>query len=174
MKDFNLLISTSRFNEINAKAELWFTLLICGDKYPIISDLEFSGLIVALTNLDIVAVIKKIKSILKNDPEFFQYILKIVPINFVCETNIEVIKQIIQQKYLEFLKPNESFKLKLKRRKNELIERDQFINVVTKNINNRVDLSHPDKIIRIEVLGNFSGISFVEKDDIIRTPNKNV
>ncbi|HEY0089546.1 MAG TPA: THUMP domain-containing protein [Candidatus Lokiarchaeia archaeon] len=146
--------------------------MICGDKYPIISDLEFSGLIVALTNLDVVAVIKKFKSILKNDPEFFQYILKIVPINFVCETNIEVIKQIVQQKYFEFLKPSESFKLKLKRRKNELIERDQFINVVTKNINNRVDLSHPDKIIRIEVLGNFSGISFVEKDDIIRTPKK--
>jgi len=146
--------------------------LICGDKYPIISDLEFSGLIVALTNLDVVAVIKKFKSILKNDPEFFQYILKIVPINFVCETNIEVIKQIVQQKYFEFLKPSESFKLKLKRRKNELIERDQFINVVTKNINNRVDLSNPDKIIRIEVLGNFSGISFLKRDDIIRIPIK--
>jgi len=148
--------------------------LICGDKYPIISDLEFSGLIVALTNLDVVAVIKKIKSILKNDPEFFQFILKIVPINFVCETNIEVIKQIVQQKYLEFLKPNECFKLKLKRRKNELIERDQFINVVTKNINNRVDLSNPDKIIRIEVLGTFSGISFLKRNDIIRIPNKTV
>lgn len=146
--------------------------MICGDKYPIISDLEFSGLIVALTNLDVVAVIKKFKSILKNDPEFFQYILKIVPINFVCETNIEVIKQIVQQKYFEFLKPSESFKLKLKRRKNELIERDQFINVVTKNINNRVDLSNPDKIIRIEVLGNFSGISFLKRDDIIRIPIK--
>ncbi len=146
--------------------------MICGDKYPIISDLEFSGLIVALTNLNVFAVIKKIKCILKNDPEFFQYILKIVPINFVCETNFEVIKQIVQQKYLEFLKPNESFKLKLKRRKNELIERDQFINVVAKNINNRVDLSNPDKIIRIEVLGNFSGISFLKRDDIIRIPIK--
>ena len=148
--------------------------MICGDKYPIISDLEFSGLIVALTNLDVVAVIKKIKSLLKNDPEFFQFILKIVPINFVCETNIEVIKQIVRQKYIEFLKPNECFKLKLKRRKNELIERDQFINVVTKAINNRVDLSNPDKIIRIEVLGNFSGISFLKRDDIIRIPTKTV
>jgi hypothetical protein len=52
MKNFNLLVSTSRYNETNAKAELWFTLLLCDDEYPIISGFKFPGLVMALTNLD--------------------------------------------------------------------------------------------------------------------------
>ena len=52
MKNFNLLISTSRFNETNANSELWFTLLICGDEFPIITKLTFPGLTTALSNID--------------------------------------------------------------------------------------------------------------------------
>ncbi|MHA2324953.1 MAG: hypothetical protein ACXACB_06115, partial [Promethearchaeota archaeon] len=84
MSNFNLLISTSRFNETNADAELWFTLLICGDEYPIISKTSFPGLITALTSLDSRKVINKIQDILRKRPDFFQFILKIVPIDFVC------------------------------------------------------------------------------------------
>lgn len=172
MKNFNLLISSSRFNEINAKAELWFTLLICGDKYPIISDLEFQGLITCLTNLKGKEVILKIKEILKKDPDFFQYILKIVPIDFVCETNIRIIKEIIDNNYREYINKEESFRITLKRRKNELIERNNFINLVAKNIENKVDLDNPDKIIRIEILGNYCGICFLEPDDLLRIKTK--
>lgn len=166
-------MSTSRYNETNAKAELWFTLLICGDNYPIISDLEFSGLIAALTNLNINQAIQKIKSILKQDHNFFQYILKIIPIDFVCETNINDIKNIIEKNYRKFIKKEESFMIQLKRRKNELIDRDSFINVVARNIDNPVDLKNPDKIIRVELLGNSCGIAFLKSTDILSFKSKN-
>ena len=173
MKNLNLLVSTSRYNETNAKAELWFTLLICGDNYPIISDLEFSGLIAALTNLNINQVIQKIKSILNQDHNFFQYILKIIPIDFVCETNINDIKNIIEKNYRKFINKEESFMIQLKRRKNELIDRDSFINVVARNIDNPVDLKNPDKIIRVELLGNSCGIAFLKHTDILSFKSKN-
>jgi len=166
-------VSTSRYNETNAKAELWFTLLICGDNYPIISDLEFSGLIAALTSLNINEAIQKIKSILKHDYNFFQYILKIIPIDFVCETNINEIKSIIEKNYRKFINKKESFMIQLKRRKNELIDRDSFIDVVARNIDNPVDLKNPDKIIRVELLGNSCGIAFLKNTDILSFKNKN-
>ncbi|MFX1478982.1 MAG: hypothetical protein ACFFCI_12695, partial [Promethearchaeota archaeon] len=90
-KNFNLLVSTPRYNEIEAKAELWFTLLICGDTYPIISGISFPGLITAFTNLKLEKVISEIKKILERNPKFFQYILKIIPINFICETDTKTI-----------------------------------------------------------------------------------
>ncbi len=171
-KNFNLLVSTSRYNETNAKSELWFTLLICGEKYPIISDLEFSGLITALTSLNARDVIYKIKDILKKDPDFFQYILKITIVDFVCETNVEVIKQLIEKNNLEYLKNEESFKISLKRRKHEQIDRDEFIETIAKNIDNKVDLGNPDKTIRVEVLGNFSAISYLTSDDGLKIKKK--
>ncbi len=171
--NFNFLVSTSRFNEINAKAELWFTFLICGDRYPIISSLEFQGLLTVFTALRREEVISKIKELLKTDPNFFQYILKIVPIDFVCETNVDVIKEIILKHHKEYLKENASFRIDLKRRNNEIINRTQLIKVIAEIFNNKVDLDNPDKIIRIEILGNFCGISFLQVNDIIKASKEN-
>ena len=172
MNNFNLLVSTSRFNEVNAKAEIWFTLLMCGDTYPIIQGIKYPGLITAATNIDTKEVIRKIKKILEKDSNFFQFILKIVPIDYVCETKLNVIKDFVEKYYPLYLNKEDSFKIELKRRKNEIIERDAIIESVAKIITNRVDLDNPDKIIKIELLGNVSGISFLSPDDIFAINNK--
>ena len=142
MNNFNLLVSSSRYNEVNSKAELWFTLLMCGDEYPIISDLEFMGLITAMTSLNAKDVIAKIKDILIKDPNFFNYILKIIPIDFVCQTDVNVINQIIARHYDQYINKEDTFRIVLKRRKgvNEIIERNSFIKIIAKNIENQVNL----------------------------------
>jgi len=90
----------------------------------------------------------------------------------VCETKLSVIKEFVKKYYPLYLNKEDSFKIELKRRKNEIIERDTIIESVANYINNKVDLDHPDKIIRIELLGNVSGISFLNPDDIIIIHNK--
>jgi tRNA acetyltransferase TAN1 len=172
MKNFNLLVSTSRFNEINASAELWFSLLTCGDKYPIINNLDVSGLISALTNLNAKEVIHRLKQTVKEDPYFFRFILKIVPIDFLCESNTQVISQIIETCYKDYINDDNSFKITLKRRNNDLINRDNFIKVVAEKIDNKVDLTNPDIDIRFEFLGNTCGISFLKPDDILKSPHQ--
>lgn len=172
MNNFNILVSTSRFNEVNAKAEIWFTLLMCGDKYPIISGTKYPGLITAATNIDNKEVILKIKEILHRDPEFFQYILKIVPIDFVCETRLNTIKTHIEKHYSLYLNDTDTFKIELNRRKSEIIDRDVLIDTIAKLFDNKVNLENPDKILRIEVLGNVSGISFITPEEIIIVHNK--
>ncbi|NVM37948.1 MAG: RNA methyltransferase [Candidatus Lokiarchaeota archaeon] len=168
MKNFNFLVSTPRYYEKEAKAELWFTLLMCGDTYPIISGIPFPGLITALTNLDKKKVISNIKKILKKNPNFFQFILKIIPINYICETDTKIINYIIQENIENYIEGEETFRITLKRRHHEKIERTNFIETIAKDIENKVNLDNPDKIIRIEILGNICGISFLEKNDIIK------
>ena len=171
MKNFNLLVSAPRFNETDAKAELWFVLLICGEKYPVISNIEYQGLITAFTNLPEIDIIKKIKEILEKDPYIFTYVLKIVPIQFICETDLDLIKRIVKENYSTYIGKQDSFRITLKRRKNKLIERDKLIEAVANLLNNPVDLENPDKIIRIELLDTVCGISFLEQGDILRTKN---
>ncbi|MFW9900933.1 MAG: THUMP domain-containing protein [Candidatus Thorarchaeota archaeon] len=166
------MVSTSRHNETNAKSELWFILLMCGDTYPIISGLQFPGLITALTNVNSKQVIAKIKKIQEKNPNFFQFILKIIPIDFTCETDIKTIKYIIQENHKDFLNERETFKLILKRRHHEKIERVHFIETIARDLDYKVDLEHPDKIIRIEILGNISGISFLKESEIIKVKHE--
>ncbi len=172
MKNFNLLVSTSRYNETNAKSELWFILLMCGDTYPIISGIQFPGLITALTNLNSKQVLSKIKKFQKKNPNCFQFILKIVPIDFTCETDTKTIKYLIQEHHKDFLNEGESFKIILKRRHHEKIERDHFIEAIASTIDYKVDLENPDKIIRVEILGNITGISFLKESEIINVKNE--
>ena len=171
MKNLNLLISTSRFNETNASTELWFTLLMCGDIYPIISKLSFRGLIGALSNIESKKIIHKIQHILKKNPNFFQFILKIIPIDYICETKIKVMSNLIHENHKKFMNEGDSFKIVLKRRKHEGIERDNLIDRIASGIDYKVDLENPDIVIRIEVLGNYCGISFLAPNDIIRLGN---
>ena len=141
---------------------------MCGDTYPIISGIPFPGLITALTNLSLKKVISNIKKITKKNPSFFQFILKIIPINFICETDTEIINYVIKENYENYIDGEETFRITLKRRQHEKIDRTNFIETIAKDIDNKVNLDNPDKIIRIEILGNICGISFLEKNDIIK------
>jgi tRNA acetyltransferase TAN1 len=141
---------------------------MCGDTYPIISRLTFPGLVTALTEIDAKIFIQKIRNILKDNPNFFKYILKIIPIDFVCETNTKILVNLIQDHYRTFIGEKDSFKIELKRRKHEKMERNALIERIALGINNQVDLENPDKVIRIEILGNFSGVSFLQKKDVIQ------
>lgn len=141
---------------------------MCGDEYPIISRLDFQGLLIALTKIESREVILSIKKILTENPDFFQYILKIIPIDYVCETQIQTISEIIQSNYHMFIHTGDSFKIVLNRRKNAYIDRQSFIKKIASILNNKVDLEHPDKIIRIEVLGNITGISYLSPNEIIK------
>ena len=129
--------------------------------------MTFPGLVTALTEIDAKIAIRKIRKILKENPNFFQYILKIIPIDFVCETNSKILANLIQDQHKTFINERDSFKIVLKRRKHEKIERNALIERIAIGINNQVDLENPDKVIRIEILGNFSGVSFLQKKDII-------
>jgi len=146
---------------------------MCGDTYPIISGIPFPGLITALTNLSLKKVISDIKKIMKKNPNFFQFILKIIPINYICETDTKIINYIIQENIENYIDGEETFRITLKRRHHEKIERNNFIETIAKDIDNKVNLDNPDKIIRIEILGNICGISFLEKNDIIKVKKIN-
>ena len=125
----------------------------------------------ALTNIDAKIIIRKIKKIIEKDPNFFQFILKIIPIDFVCESNLKLIVKLIKEHYKDFIKDEETYKIVLKRRKHEKIERNPLIEKIAEILSNKVMLENPDQIIRIEILGNFSGISFIKKGEIIKAKN---
>ncbi|MEJ2249825.1 MAG: THUMP domain-containing protein [Candidatus Lokiarchaeota archaeon] len=109
---------------------------------------------------------------MEKDLDFFQYALKIVPIQYVCETKPSTIAEMIKNTFKEHLLENETFRIKLNRRSNDLIERKSFIEKCARPIKSPVDLENPDKIIRIEVLGNVTGISYLRKEDVIKIEPK--
>jgi len=165
MEDFNLLISTSRGNENNACSEIWFLLGELGDRESLVDRTEVSGLIVAKTNLDPFKAVEGLRNLLKERPWEFRYILKVLPIEIVARTRIDEIKKAVAKLHHKILE-NETFRVTVEKRHSNISTRD-LIEVAVENLDRKVDLSNPDKIILIEVLGRLTGISVIKPNDIL-------
>jgi tRNA acetyltransferase TAN1 len=63
------------------------------------------------------------------------------------------------------IEENESFKIVVNKRRIH-DERMEIIERLAKNIIRKVNLDEPDKIVRLEMIGKYTGISILKEDDV--------
>ncbi len=165
IRDFNLLVSTSRGNENNACSEMWFLLGEIGDKEALVDKTNIMGLIVAKTVLDPYNVIDDLRKFLNERPEEFRYILRVIPIETVVRTDLDEIRMAVARLSPKILK-NETFRVTIEKRHSQL-STSSIIEAAAANIQRKVDLENPDKIVLVEILGKLTGVSVVRPADIL-------
>lgn len=165
LKDFNLLISTSRGNEENTCSETWHLLSVIGDTSATIDKTGVIGLITAKTTLNPFEVIKKFREILKESPWEFRYTLRVIPIERIVDTNLEEIQKTATE-LASKINQNETFRVAVEKRFTALSTKE-IIEVAATNIDRKVDLENPDKIVLIEIIGELTGISVIKPADIL-------
>jgi len=165
LRDFNLLATTLRGNERDACSELWYLLGEIGDSAPNVEKTGVSGLIAAKTAFNPFGVIEKLRRILLERPYEFRYTLRIIPIEKVVCTDLGEI-QCVATELSSKIGENETFRVTVEKRFTAMPSRN-IIEEVAANIERKVDLSKPDKILLIEVIGGLTGISVIKPDDVI-------
>jgi len=164
-KDFNLLISTSRGNEENTCFEIRHLLDEIGDTTAMTDKTGIIGLITAKTTLHPFEVIKKFRDILKESPWEFRYTLRVIPIERILHTNLKEIQRTATQ-LASKINQNETFRVAVEKRFTALSTKE-IIEVAATNIDRKVDLENPDKIVLIEIIGELTGISVIKPVDIL-------
>jgi len=165
LRDFNLLATTSRGNEDYACSELWYLLKEVGDSAPSVDKTGVTGLIAAKTASNPFDVIEKFRKILHERPYEFRYMLRIIPIEKVVRTDLGEIQRVATELAFKIGK-DETFRVTVEKRYTEISTRD-IIETVAANIEREVDLNNPDKILLIEVIGGFTGVSIIKPDEIL-------
>ncbi|MBS7651181.1 MAG: THUMP domain-containing protein [Candidatus Bathyarchaeia archaeon] len=165
LERFNLVVSTSRRNERNASREVWYLLNEAGDKNPEVSLTPVVGLIVALTSLNPLDALSRLREIMRERPWEFRYILKITPVERLVRADLSEIG-ILSQELAGRIGPEESYRVTVRKRHSDISSRD-IIDVVASKIGRRVDLENPDKIVLVEVISNFAGLSVITPEDIL-------
>jgi tRNA acetyltransferase TAN1 len=166
LKDFNLLASTARGNERAMVNEMLFLLKDqLGDQEAVAAKTGVRGIIVAKTSLDPYVVVEKFRALLNERPYEFRFALRIIPVEMVVPTSLEEIKA-VALKLAERIGENETFRITVEKRFTELHSND-IISVVAPEIQRKADMEKPNKILLIEVLGAFTGLSLVKPDEII-------
>lgn len=167
-----MIISTPRNFENDALAELDFLI---HQVFPenklnygktIVNGLVWGNIV----DVDPVLAVHRIKDFVTEKGFTLQFLLKFVPIQKVMETNFDEIERYVLSQ-VDQIRDDEKYKIIVNKRRihNEKIE---IIERIAKNIHKTVDLDHPDKIIRLEIIGKYTGISILKEDDVFSVGKK--
>ena len=165
MKDFNLVISTSRGNERNACSEAWYLLREAGDPNAKVEATGVIGLLVSRTVLDPVKAVNDLRSNLVEKPWEFRYVLKVTPVQAVTESKLES----IEAKAVELSRligEDESYRITVEKRRTKL-RSTELIDIIAPKLDRKVRLENPDRVLLIEVIGNLTGISVIKPNDVL-------
>jgi tRNA acetyltransferase TAN1 len=98
-------------------------------------------------------------------PYEFRYTLRIIPIEKVVRTDLGEIQSVATELGSK-IKENESFRVTVEKRFAEYAARD-IVEVAVANIERKVDLKNPDKILLVEVVGGLTGLSVIRPGNIL-------
>ena len=161
----NLIITCPRHFEEEASNEVREILTDLGDKAPKITISNMPGILTGFTSLEPIKSIKKIREKILDEPWFIRYCLRIIPIQAVCKTSVDEIEGEILKK-AEIINPENKYRITIEKR-NSNISSEELISTIAKNFENKVSLDEPDWIILIEIIGEITGISFIQSNDIL-------
>ena len=165
LSEFNLLVSTSRGNERNACSEMWYLLRELGDSGAETDRTQAIGLVVAKTKIDPVLAVQELRRRLVESPWKFRYILKVSPIEKVVSSSTAEIEKCAST-MVDRIDKRESFRITVKKRHTTLSTKE-IVETVARNIDRRVDLENPDKVVLIEILGELTGVSVIAPSDVL-------
>jgi len=166
LDDFNLLATTSRGNERQVCIELSYLLKKeMEDPAPRVEKTGIRGLVAARTALDPCVVIQKFRAILQERPYEFRYALRIIPIEKVGPTDLGEIKRAAIE-LATGIGENETFRVTVEKRFTSLHTRD-LIEAAATDVDRKVDLNNPDKILLIEVVGGLTGMALVKPECVL-------
>jgi tRNA acetyltransferase TAN1 len=161
---FNMLITTYRHMETEASAEINALLGEINDNGPEISYTDVSGLLTCRTNLDPLEAIQKIRKLVQDEPWKVRYVLRLIPIDTVVNTDIVDIKNAVKD-LASRIKKDETFRVTVEKRRHN-IKSMEIIEAVAGVIDRKVSLDKQDWVVLIEVVGRETGISVIKSDDI--------
>jgi tRNA acetyltransferase TAN1 len=165
LKEFNLLVTTSRGYESYARGELQNLFEKIGDDAPTVERTGISGLIAVKSVLNPFEVIEQFRRILHERPYEFRYTLRIIPIERVVRTDLNEIERAVAELGSK-IREKETFRFTVEKRFTGIHSRE-IIERAAANVKRKVDLANPDKIILIEVVGDLTGLSLIKPEDVL-------
>lgn len=168
MYNFNLLVSHHWTAIGKARGEIAYFLKLLGDEQPLIERTMARGIIGVKTHLDPREVVARLKTLFDKDPSRFQYTLKWVPVDLWTNSDLESMKTAVKQ-VKDKIKHGERWRITLEKRRYTLYHKIDIIKALAELIDEKVDLTNPDKILRIDIMGKYTGVSVLSPGEIFST-----
>jgi tRNA acetyltransferase TAN1 len=163
--DFKLIISTFRGRELEAAEEFRQLAAEFTGESPTCALTGISGLIIIGRLVNPMKTVSIFRQILEKEPWYFRYILRVIPVESVCKTDLtEIISLacILSRK----IPKKSTFKIVIEKRFCE-IRSDVLISKIANKISAKVNLTTPEWVVLVQILHKMTGISVLKPDQIL-------
>ena len=149
-----------------ARREALRVLKMLGDPHASMRWTFVMGIAILHTSLDARKLIQQCRELFREEKVSFDFAVKWVPVDYWCWTDLESIKQLIDKQILPRIAPEETWAMQVHKRRWQTYHTIDIITTLAADIDRKVNLSHPDKIIWVDVIGNETAISLLKPDEI--------
>jgi tRNA(Ser,Leu) C12 N-acetylase TAN1 len=173
--DFNLLVSCSWSAYGKAQKEIVHILGTLGDENPLVKRTVAKGIVGVRTCLDSREVTHRLRALFDQDPLVFQHTLKWVPVDLWTRSDMDSMKRAVAELKSK-IHADERWRMTVEKRRYTRYHKVEIVRELANLIDEKVDLISPDKILRVDIIGPYTGISILTPRDVfsVTKPYSNV
>ena len=165
MVEANLLVTFEPTHADSAKKEIESLLSEVKEKAKILKADE--GL-AEISVKDAKKAVKALNVMAKKNKERFSHTFHWIPVEKWCKATIPEMQKAIKE-LQKNISAKEKWKMDIGRRKTDLHEKELILKLTEVIDKTNVDLKNPDKIFKVEIIGNKAGISVLDKEELLNT-----
>lgn len=160
----NLVITSAKGLEARASAEFKEIALLSGIRKVSTERSAYDG-VVEVEAENPKGLVSFLANFVKSEPFKVRYIMRVIPVDKVVDTKLEGITKAVKELSTR-IGHEERFRISIEARDSPYTEKE-MIAAIAEVVDRKVSLDSPDKIVFIQVFGEYSGISVVSPDEIL-------
>jgi tRNA acetyltransferase TAN1 len=111
------------------------------------------------------ALLSFVTDFVRSEPFKVRFIMRLIPVDRVVDTKVEDIVRAVKE-LSQAIAPTETFRITIEARDSPYPDK-KLIDAVAGAVDRKVSLDSPDKIVLLEVFGEYSGISVISPQEIV-------
>jgi tRNA acetyltransferase TAN1 len=160
--DANLIVTYDPTHENKAREEVEQLL----EDKPTFLDSEFEGVFLLHTKEDAKKITKHLTEVCSNEPYKFKYTSRWIPVENWCAPTEEELGALVKEMN-EKIGATETWKIDIVKRGSES-STSKLVGKLTEHVTRpHVDLKNPEKIIKIEIIGDRAAIALLKRDEYL-------
>ncbi|MGP8125161.1 MAG: THUMP domain-containing protein [Nitrososphaerales archaeon] len=160
----NLIVTSAKGLEARASAEFKEVALLSGIRKVTIERSAYDGILeVEVENPK--ALLAFISEFVRSEPFKVRFVLRVIPVDRVVDTKIEEIVGAVKELAAN-IGAAESFRITIEARDSPYSDR-QLIDAIADAVDRKVSLDSPDRIVFIQVFGEYTGVSVLGPGEIL-------
>jgi protein-L-isoaspartate(D-aspartate) O-methyltransferase len=165
--DFNLLVSTIPLAPARARREIVMRIRELTGSTPDVIEPLARGILAVKTALDAREAVRRLREVCERDPRAFRYTVKWVPVDRWARPELPALKEAIAE-LRQKIAAGETWRMTVERRAATTpLDPSEVVRSLAAPIDARVDLTHPDKIVLVQLFDHRVSVSIVAPSEML-------